>query len=157
VTLLLVRHAHAGVRRDWNGDDRTRPLTERGAKQARLISRRLLPHDPKRIYSSPAVRCRQTVEPLGEALGIEVEDDPRLFEGPSRADIDTLLDDVARKRTVVLCSHGDVIPALLHGLVERGMTHEHRLVWQKASTWVVDYSKHEGWGAATYLNPPRGL
>lgn len=125
-------------------------------KQARSIARKLVPHEPKRLFTSPAIRCRQTLEPLAEATGIEIVDDDRLFENPNRADIESLVDDAERKRTIVLSSHGDVIPALLHELVDRGMTHDDRLVWQKASTWVVDYDKSTGWGAATYLAPPRG-
>ncbi len=156
MTLLIVRHAHAGERRSWNGDDRLRPLSERGLKQATSIARKLAPHEPTRILTSPTVRCRQTIEPLGDAVGVRVKDDDRLFEGPSRSDIESLLDDAARKKATVMSSHGDVIPALLHALVERGMTHEDRLIWQKASTWVVQYSKKQGWGAACYLTPPRG-
>lgn len=156
MTLLIVRHAHAGSRREWADDDRVRPLSERGHRQAKSIARKLLPYEPKRVYTSPTVRCRQTVEPLGAELGIDVEDDDRLFEGPSRADITSLVDDAERKRTIVLSSHGDVVPALLQELVDRGMTHEERLVWQKAGTWVVEFTKADGWGAATYLTPPRG-
>lgn len=156
MTLLIVRHAHAGQRKVWEGDDRLRPLSERGEKQAKSLVDRLAPHEPVRILTSPTVRCRQTVEPLGEAVGVEVVDDERLFEGVRRQDVESLLDDAAGKTTTVLSSHGDVIPALLHELVERGMTHEQRLIWQKASTWVVQHSKKHGWGAACYLPPPRG-
>lgn len=156
MALLIVRHAHAGERKSWNGDDRLRPLSERGLKQAESLARNLAPHHPTRILTSPAVRCRQTVERLGDAVGVDVEDDDRLFEGPSRESIESVLDEAARNKTIVLSSHGDVIPALLHELVERGMTHEDRLVWQKASTWIVDYSKRHGWGTARYLTPPPG-
>ena len=157
MSLLIVRHAHAGSRREWTGDDRLRPLSDRGRKQAESIARTLAPYEPKRLLTSPTVRCRQTVEPLGAAIGVDVVDDDRLFEGPCRSDITSLVDDAERKRTIVLSSHGDVIPALLAELVERGMTHEDELVWQKAGTWVVDYDKADGgWGCAAYLTPPRG-
>ncbi len=155
MTLLIVRHAHAGQRKAWDGDDRLRPLSDLGDKQAQALVTPLATYEPTRILTSPALRCRQTVQPLGDKLDVEVVDDARLFEGAGRADIESLLDDAARKKTIVLSSHGDVIPALLHELVERGMTHESRLVWQKASTWAVEYSKKRGWGAATYSPPPK--
>lgn len=155
MTLLIVRHAHAGQRRAWDGDDTTRPLSDLGQRQAKALVNLLAPHQPRTILTSPTVRCRQTVEPLGDKLDVVVEDDDRLFEGAGRSAIQSLLDDVARKRTTVLSSHGDVIPALLHELVERGMTHEKRLVWQKASVWAIEYSKKRGWGAATYFAPPK--
>lgn len=156
VALLIVRHAHAGDRKSWEGDDRLRPLSERGHKQAESIARKLAPYRPDRILTSPALRCRQTVEPLGETTATPVETDDRLFEGPTRSDIETLLDDAARKKTTVLSSHGDVVPALLHELSARGMDHEDRFLWQKGSTWVVEYTKSDGWGTASYLAPPRG-
>jgi phosphohistidine phosphatase SixA len=48
VTIFLVRHAHAGKRSEWEGDDAARPLSERGAAQtaaitALLADRRLQP------------------------------------------------------------------------------------------------------------------
>lgn len=156
MTLLIVRHAHAGVRREWNGDDRLRPLSDRGQRQAESLGRTLATYEPKRLFTSPAVRCRQTLEPLGRATGLDIVDDDRLFESPTRGDIESLVDDAERRRTIVLSSHGDVVPALLHELVDRGMTHDDRLVWQKACTWVVDYDKRDGWGRASYLTPPRG-
>ena len=155
MTLLIVRHAHAGQRRAWDGDDRTRPLSDLGHRQAKALVNQLAAFEPRTILTSPTVRCRQTVEPLGQKVDVDVEDDDRLFEGAGRSAIESLLDDASRKRTIVLSSHGDVIPALLHELVERGMTHEKRLVWQKASAWAVDYSKKRGWGAATYFAPPK--
>ena len=156
MALLIVRHAHAGVRREWDGDDRLRPLSDRGLQQATALAHALAPYEPKQIWSSPAVRCRQTVEPLAAAVGVDVVDDDRLFEGPGRDDIASLLDDLFRKRTTVVSSHGDVIPAMLHELVERGMEPRSRLLWPKASTWVVDYTGGAGWGAAAYLAPPSG-
>lgn len=154
MTLLIVRHAHAGQRRAWDGDDRLRPLSERGEKQAEALVAPLASHQPTRILSSPAVRCRQTVAPLGAEVDASVVDDDRLFEGAGRSEIASLLDATAGADTTVFCSHGDVIPALLHELVERGMTHDHRLVWQKASAWVIEHSPERGWAGATYLAPP---
>ncbi len=156
MTLLIVRHAHAGVRKSWDGDDRLRPLSDRGLAQAKTLANKLAPHEPARILTSPTVRCRQTVEPLAAEFGLDVHDDDRLFEGPNRPDISSLLDEAERKKTLVFSSHGDVIPALLYELVDRGMTHDDRLIWQKASTWIVQYSKKHGWGAGSYLTPPRG-
>ncbi|WP_436793268.1 SixA phosphatase family protein [Actinospongicola halichondriae] len=156
MALLIVRHGHAGERRSWSGDDRVRPLSERGRKQAAALAADLVQYEPRRILTSPTTRCRETVEPLGAAVDVPVQDDDRLFEGPSASAIESLLDDAARKKTIVLSSHGDVIPALLHELENRGMTHDDRLVWQKASTWVIEYSKADGWGAGRYLAPPSG-
>ena len=39
--LYLVRHAKAGERRLWDGDDLDRPLSPKGWKQADLLATRL--------------------------------------------------------------------------------------------------------------------
>lgn len=152
MTLHVVRHAHAGQRSAWSGDDRLRPLSERGEAQARVIATDLVPAAPTRILASPAIRCVQTVTPLAEKLGLDVEPDDRLFEGASRSEVAELLREVTDD-DVVLCSHGDVIPILLDLLVDAGMEPERNLVWQKASTWTVD--REDGsWRRGRYSPPP---
>jgi broad specificity phosphatase PhoE len=151
VTLYVVRHAHAGQRSAWTGDDRLRPLSERGHSQALGIASALAPPAPGRILTSPARRCVQTVEPLADKLGLAVEEDDRLFEGAGRGEVARLLDEVADD--AVLCSHGDVIPLALDLLVAQGLTPERDLVWQKASVWIAERSGG-GWGTGRYLPPP---
>ena len=71
--ILLIRHARAGERDNWSGDDRRRPLDERGRRQASDLVGALAGHRLTRILSSPYDRCVQTVEPLAQARGLEVE------------------------------------------------------------------------------------
>jgi 8-oxo-(d)GTP phosphatase len=61
--ILLVRHASAGDRTAWPGDDRLRPLDERGLRQARELVGLLSAYEVDRFISSPALRCVQTIEP----------------------------------------------------------------------------------------------
>lgn len=152
MTLYVVRHAHAGQRSEWIGDDRLRPLTERGETQSQGIATLLSSCAPRRLISSPARRCVQTIAPLAEELGIEVVEDDRLFEGAAVGEIRSLLDDVAAE-DAVLCSHGDVIPVLLDLLVEAGLRPERNLVWQKASVWIAERDDG-GWGTGRYVPPP---
>ncbi len=133
--LYLVRHAHAGSRRAWDGDDRVRPLSERGEQQAQGIAELLDSRPIERVFSSPALRCVQTVSPLAENLGVEVEIDDRLFEGSWVADAITLAESL--DETVVFSSHGDVIPQMLRGMANRGMNLLDDFRWAKASTWVI--------------------
>ena len=61
----MVRHAKAGDRGEWSGDDRMRPLTKSGQRQAEGLAN-LLDREPiDKILSSGYLRCVQTVEPLG--------------------------------------------------------------------------------------------
>lgn len=161
VTLYVVRHAHAGRRSNWTGDDRTRPLSDRGELQAKGIAQAIdqerAPGVAPRILASPAKRCVQTVQPLAAQSGADVVEDLRLFEGASRDAVATLLDEVTGTSTggdvTVVCSHGDVVPILLELLVGAGMEPERDLVWQKASTWIIDRT-HGAWGPGRYVPPP---
>lgn len=73
MSLLLIRHAAAGDREEWVGDDLRRPLDKRGKKQARRLVELLAPYAIDRLVSSPADRCVQTVESLANARGLVVE------------------------------------------------------------------------------------
>jgi phosphohistidine phosphatase SixA len=112
VTSVLVRHASAGDRRDWDGDDRLRPLDGRGRRQAAELVELLRPFAVRRVVSSPYVRCVETVEPLAAALGLPVERDERLAEGAGRAALG-----LVREAGTVSCTHGDVVEDIIgHGL-----------------------------------------
>src|SRR5438046_349803 len=72
-TRVLLRHADAGLRREWVGADERRELTDLGHAQAYEVSVRLRTLAIERILSSPALRCRQTVQPLAQRLSLDVE------------------------------------------------------------------------------------
>jgi 8-oxo-dGTP diphosphatase len=116
VSVVLLRHASAGDRDAWEGDDLLRPLDERGRRQA-LALRELAERGIGRIASSPYVRCIETVEPLAATLAIEIEIDERLAEG---ADPDDALAFLAKLDGGVACTHGDVVEALLGHTVKKG-------------------------------------
>ena len=115
MSLLVVRHARAGSRRHWDGPDEKRPLSGRGRRQAVALVNLLAPFAPARTLSSPYVRSVETVEPLGEKLGVPIEPSDALAEGASAEDVVALARSLTGS-TVVLCSHGDVIYALLDAL-----------------------------------------
>ncbi len=117
--LLIVRHAHAGHRKSWQGDDRIRPLDEHGERQAIGLVEQLEGHMFDRIASSPAARCVQTVEPLAAARGLMVEAREELFEAHGAA----ALERVAREAGVgLLCVHGDVLEELCGETLPKGST-----------------------------------
>lgn len=115
MTSVLLRHAWAGDRDDWDGDDRLRPLDERGRNQAQELVGLLAPLGVARVVSSPYVRCVETVEPLAVALGVEVERDDRLAEGAGDAALGLLAED-----GVVACTHGDVVEDVLGYGLKKG-------------------------------------
>lgn len=133
-TIELVRHADAQSREGW-GDrpDRDRPLTEGGRSRAEALALSILAEGPvDACFSSPTLRCRQTLEPLIAATGGSIADEEALGEAATVPSTDhgnawvasawlggralAFVDRVAGEpgdRRVVACSHGDVVPALL--------------------------------------------
>lgn len=133
--VYLVRHAKAGERRVWTGDDLDRPLSKTGWKQSAAVAGRLAKHQATTLYSSPYVRCIQTLEPLAERLGVEVQIETRLAEGRPFEPVLDLIAEVADG--AALCSHGDVIPTVIQALQRRGMEVQTPPDWRKASVWVL--------------------
>jgi 8-oxo-dGTP diphosphatase len=134
-TIYLVRHAKAGERRLWTDDDVARPLSKKGWRQSKVVAKRLAGHGANSLYSSSYVRCVQTLEPLSDLIGVDVEIDPRLFEDEPFEPVLEMLAEVADG--AVLCSHGDIIPATIQALQRRGMVIETPADWGKASVWVL--------------------
>ena len=153
--LLLVRHAKAGERQGWDGPDRLRPLSRKGAAQATQLAGALAGRNVTRVVSSPFLRCVQTVEPLAAKLGLGVEESDGLAEGASVDQIAGVLEAV-RHETAVLCTHGDVIPTLLEYLARRdGLRVASGYPCAKASTWVLQGDDGgQGFVRAEYLPAP---
>ena len=151
--LLLVRHALAGSRQDWDGPDFDRPLSKRGLAQAQSLVRLLADRSVTSVHSSPYVRCVQTVEPLAEARGLRVEPAPQLAEAAAVADAVSLVRGLAGSGAV-LCTHGDMVPAILDALAAAdGLPLPPRYPFAKGSTWELD-AVDGRWVGARYLPPP---
>jgi 8-oxo-dGTP diphosphatase len=137
-TLYLVRHAHAGSRAGWAGaDDAERPLSDKGWSQARFFADSLQDHPARRLWSSRAVRCIQTLEPLAEAVGAEVKVAPQLFEGRDPDAAIAFLLDHAR-HDAAFCSHGDLIPKVIRRLAANGMRTSDPSGATKGSWWELE-------------------
>ncbi|QNG35788.1 NUDIX hydrolase [Geodermatophilaceae bacterium NBWT11] len=145
-TLLLVRHASAGERSDFDGPDDDRPLDARGRSQARRLAQVLTAFGPTEILSAPPLRCRQTVAPLSRALGLPVGEVPELGEDGFGADPQAGLDVVRRlleprstPGVTVVASQGGAIPSVLMALGVQHATTGGAL-WPpaaKGSVWVL--------------------
>ena len=136
--ILLIRHAVAGDRARWDGDDALRPLTDAGRRQARslaeLFSGRPLAH----LLSSPFVRCVQTLLPLALARGLTIETSDDLAEGRPWELVEKLALELAVDGPGAMCVHGDVMEALMDDLGERGVARERpRGAFAKGATWIL--------------------
>lgn len=136
-TVWLVRHGVAGDKEKWNGNDRRRPLTKRGKRQAGTIAGRLAGQGIERVITSPYARCVETVAPLAKEVGARVEKDDRLAEGASRKEVLELIDSMAGQNAV-LCTHGDIIPLALATLKKKGMKLKSQAHLSKGSIWEIE-------------------
>jgi 8-oxo-dGTP diphosphatase len=137
MTAYVIRHAKAGDRDGWKGDDRLRPLTKSGWRQAEGLAESL-EHDPiDRILSSPYLRCMQTVEPMAEQRKLPVEPRKDLEEGAGGESVIRLVQQF-KGRHLVLCTHGDLVEEVVEKLIGQGLVSRARASLEKGSTWVLE-------------------
>jgi 8-oxo-dGTP diphosphatase len=148
----VVRHAKAGDRAEWSGDDRMRPLTKSGQRQSEALATVLAGEPIDKILSSGYLRCVQTVEPLGASRKLPVEPVKELEEGAGGDSVLRLVQKF-RGRNIVLCTHGDVMEELLEGLIAQGLLQRARANMEKGSTWVLEEKDGKITGAR-YLAAP---
>jgi 8-oxo-dGTP diphosphatase len=115
---FLIRHASAGDRDGWIGDDRARPLDDQGRRQAAALVEVLADRPISRVLTSAYLRCVETMEPLAQARRLPLEYRHELGDEAGPEDALLLLREL--DRDVALCSHGDLIRALLGEELEKG-------------------------------------
>jgi 8-oxo-(d)GTP phosphatase len=125
VPLVVLRHASAGHKKDWTGDDLLRPLDFKGQSEARTLVSLLACFGPVRVVSSPAARCLATIEPYAGHVGAPVVVEPALML-PRHSDSDMSADQVTHPEVVgavrglladgiptVICAHQENIPDIM--------------------------------------------
>jgi broad specificity phosphatase PhoE len=150
--LYVVRHAHAGNKRAWEGPDDLRPLSERGRLHAGGLVGLLAPYPVASLLTSPTTRCRQTLEPLAEARKLPIEDEPDLGVD---APLERLLALMRRPGIdgAALCSHGELIGALIEHLVAGGAKLDAEARWPKGSVWLISGFDGASNVRGRYLDP----
>jgi len=104
--IIFLRHGETRKNRlgIMQGDSEER-LTELGREQSRRAAQAMAPYHPVKVYTSPAVRAKETAEIVAEKLGIPLEVTSLLreqslgkWEGKSWEDIEKEDPDIAKKR-----------------------------------------------------------
>ncbi|GAA0458665.1 putative hydrolase MutT/NUDIX [Paractinoplanes deccanensis] len=143
---VLVRHAHAGERKKWSGNDALRPIDPVGQAQSERLADLLAPLAPQRLVSATPLRCKQTLEPLAAALGgmpIVMDggfaEPADADEAPAKAKLaaQRLLDLRSHGLTVV-CSQGKLIPRLLATLADAADPAPYKT--SKGEGWLLTWS-----------------
>ena len=151
--VYLIRHAKAKNRPTWTEPDHIRPLTKAGFRQAKALPVLFEGQPFSRLFSSPHVRCVQTLEPLASARGLTLEPTEDLAEGsPTGVALELMLT-VAADGPAAFCTHGDVMMDSIEELLAAGVRLAGPLEFKKGSTWVLDVRDRTFVGGR-YLPPP---
>ena len=142
----LVRHAHAGERKKWAGNDALRPLDPVGQAQAERLAELLVLLHPERLVTAGPLRCKQTLEPLAAVLGempIVIDgafaEPPDARDAPAKAKLGAQrLLELRGDGVPVICSQGKVMPAMLAALA--GEMDAEPFKTPKGGGWVLTWS-----------------
>ena len=141
----LVRHAHAGKRSEFDGNDALRPIDEQGRQEARTLGLVVSLVAPRRLFAATPLRCRQTLEPLAERLGLPIVTDAAFAEPggpgevPARAELGAArLTELRDGPRVAVCSQGKVIPSILASL--DGAEDREPYKTPKGTGWILTWS-----------------
>ncbi len=140
-TVMIVRHATAGSRTRYKGDDRKRPLDKHGRAQAESLVGQLLSFGAGELFAADRVRCQQTLDPLAEELGVEIRSEPALTEEAyadnRKAGRQRILEIAEAATNPVICTQGKVIPDLIAWCCESDGVRPDKSRNRKGSTWVL--------------------
>jgi 8-oxo-(d)GTP phosphatase len=145
VPLTFLRHASAGARDDWAGDDLHRPLDAEGEAESELLARLLSCFGPARVICSAAERCVATVRPYAAATGATVEIEPAFTVGRAEAEpaeaaeaAVRVADIVHAGQPAVICAHRENLPPMLTAACAAlGAQPPDNLPLGKAGFWVL--------------------
>ncbi len=116
--LIIIRHAHAHSRKDWQEDDSIRPLESTGKDEAERLVPVLQAYGITRVISSDAVRCVDTMVPFVKAAGARLKLDPAISEdgyevAAMRKRVTSAL---SSSKRIAICSHRPVLPDVFDAL-----------------------------------------
>lgn len=137
--VVLIRHAKAGRRAEWDGPDNDRPLDETGRLQAARLAEFVQPFAPTAVVSAEPLRCVQTVTPAADRLGLQVRIDPSFGDAgfaAAPAVTEQALTNLARHGAVtVVASQGTAVP----GVLERLWPRRRPTPTGKGTAWVISF------------------
>lgn len=120
--IIALRHGKAVPPEQWDGPDATRPLLQRGTDQAASVAHGVAAYRPAALVSSTAARCLATIAPVARVTGLPVTENAGISQDAysSRAEgvVKVVGKRLERAETVVLCSHGPVLPQILRAVTD---------------------------------------
>ena len=119
--IILLRHAKALKRTDWDGDDGDRPLEHRGQLQAKRLLPIYLPYGISEVHTSDALRCIETIDLMARLIEktpiFSADLSEYGYAKDREAPLDYVQDLMNRGAAAIVCSHNPIIPKLVKKLV----------------------------------------
>lgn len=119
--IILLRHAKALKRTEWDGDDGDRPLEHRGQLQAKRLLPIYLPYGISEVHTSDALRCIETIDLMTRLIDKTAIFSADLSEygyaKDKEAPLDYVQDLMDRGISAIVCSHNPIIPKVVKKLV----------------------------------------
>ena len=139
--LVLLRHAKAVTRDEWQGEDDDRPLDSYGQNQAKRLLAMYQVFNLEQIHSSDAVRCYDTVVAIAKGLNIKLEVTGKLSESTFKKDKEKVFDYakelIKSNESVLLCSHNPILPKMLNKLTKKSEVDADEGKLLPADGWVI--------------------
>jgi len=147
--LIMLRHAKALARSEWQGGDEDRPLDNLGQIQAKRMHAIYQVFGISQIHTSDAVRCYDTVIGMTKALNIEPTITSKLSEYTFEKTKDKALDYVKEladqvrttEDTVMLCSHNPILPRMLEKVCKKSDVDFPENKLKPGEAWVIYLGK----------------
>ena len=144
---ILLRHAKAITRDEWQGEDDDRPLSSSGQNQAMRLLSTYQVFNIDQIHSSDAVRCYDTVKNMAKGLDIKLEVSSKLSENTYKKDKEKAFDYVRElikeDKSVLICSHNPILPKMLNKLTKKSEIEADEDKLSPADGWVIHRSGKE--------------
>ncbi len=119
--IVLLRHAKALRREEWEGDDGDRPLDNKGQRQAKRMHSIYQNYGITEIHTSDAQRCIESIEPMAKSLKLIPIYSRDLseygYEKDKEAPLDYVWTLLKPDLNVVVCSHNPILPKLVKKLI----------------------------------------
>jgi 8-oxo-dGTP diphosphatase len=146
-TLVLLRHAKALKRSEWQNDDDDRPLDALGQVQARLLPKSFVPYGIGSIFSSDAMRCAETVFPLSQEIGKVVtyvsDLSEYVFNKDKYAAIQYMEELMELEENILVCSHNPILPKVIKKLVGKKIFKSYRRELEPAEAIILHHRDSE--------------
>lgn len=145
--LIMLRHAKALAREEWQGEDEDRPLDILGQQQAKRMHAIYQVYGLQQIHTSDAVRCLDTISQVARIEELNPIITSAVSEYTWKKNKDKALDYAKElikiNEQILLCSHNPVLPRMMEKLTKKIDFDYSDNKLLPGEAWVLHHDKKE--------------